>query len=239
MEKTTRSNSMILGVCLIIGLGLLGYLLGSSAIKVKEYERTVQVKGLSEREQPADIIIWPIQFTVAENDLSQLYNKLDVQSSKIRAFLVDHSIPAAEISDSTTAITDKLAQNYGGNGRAEFRYLAKKAVTVYSKNIDQVHAAMAELSALGKSGITLTGNEYESQTEYIFTSLNTLKPAMIEEATRNARQVAEKFASDSQSSLGKIKTASQGRFSISDRDKNNPHIKKIRVVSTVEYYLSD
>ncbi len=239
MNKATQSNSIILGVCLIIGLGLLGYLLGSSAIKVKEYERTVKVKGLSEREQPADIIIWPIQFTVAENDLSELYNKLDMQSSKIRAFLVDHGIPAAEISDSTIAITDKLAQNYGGNGRTEFRYLAKKAVTVYSKNIDQVHEAMAELSALGKSGITLTGSEYEAQTEYIFTGLNALKPAMIEEATHNARQVAEKFASDSQSSLGKIKTASQGRFSISDRDKNNPHIKKIRVVSTVEYYLSD
>ena len=62
---------------------------------------------------------------------------------------------------------------------------------------------------------------------------------MIEEATRNAREVAEKFASDSKSSLGKIKDASQGQFTIENRDKNNPHIKKVRVVSTVTYYLSD
>ena len=83
-----------------------------------------------------------------------------------------------------------------------------------------------------------TGN-YHSQTEYIFTRLNEVKPEMIEEATRKAREVAEKFASDSQSKLGKIKNASQGQFSIYARDKNNPHIKKVRVVSTVQYYLSD
>jgi hypothetical protein len=62
---------------------------------------------------------------------------------------------------------------------------------------------------------------------------------MIEEATRNAREVAQKFAEDSDSRLGKIRQASQGQFSIEPRDTNNPHIKKVRVVSTVEYYLSD
>jgi hypothetical protein len=62
---------------------------------------------------------------------------------------------------------------------------------------------------------------------------------MIEEATRNARAAAEKFAKDSESKLGKIKSASQGQFSISDRDANSPHIKVVRVVSTVEYLLRD
>jgi hypothetical protein len=85
----------------------------------------------------------------------------------------------------------------------------------------------------------LTGGDYQSQTEYIFTRLNEVKPEMIEEATRNAREVAQKFAADSQSRLGKIRRASQGQFSISERDRNNPHIKQVRVVSTVEYYLSD
>jgi hypothetical protein len=73
----------------------------------------------------------------------------------------------------------------------------------------------------------------------MFTRLNEIKPEMIEEATRQAREVAEKFAEDSQSALGKIRQASQGQFTINDRDKNNPHIKTVRVVSTVEYYLSD
>ncbi|MBW2072165.1 MAG: SIMPL domain-containing protein, partial [Deltaproteobacteria bacterium] len=72
-----------------------------------------------------------------------------------------------------------------------------------------------------------------------FTGLNKIKPEMIQEATAKAREVALKFAEDSKSKLGKIKRASQGQFSIKPRDKNNPHLKKIRVVSTVEYYLSD
>jgi hypothetical protein len=75
--------------------------------------------------------------------------------------------------------------------------------------------------------------------EYIYTGLNSLKPGMVEEATRNAREVAQKFAADSDSSLGKIRRASQGQFSIEDRDSNTPYVKKVRVVSTVEYYLAD
>ncbi|WP_422490326.1 hypothetical protein [Endozoicomonas sp. ALE010] len=98
---------------------------------------------------------------------------------------------------------------------------------------------MGNLSDLGREGIVFTGGHYGSQPEYLFTRLNDVKPEMIEEATRKAREVAEKFASDSQSELGKIKRASQGQFSISDRDRNNPHIKKVRVVATIEYYLSD
>ena len=98
---------------------------------------------------------------------------------------------------------------------------------------------MSRLSELGKQGIVFSGGGYQYQTEYIFTRLNEVKPEMIEEATRKAREVAEKFASDSQSKLGKIKKASQGQFSIVERDKNNPHIKKVRVESTVQYYLSD
>ena len=98
---------------------------------------------------------------------------------------------------------------------------------------------MSKLSELGKKGIVFTGGDYQSQTEYIFTRLNEVKPEMIEEATRKAREVAQKFAADSESTLGKIKKAYQGQFSINPRDKNNLHIKRVRVVSTVEYYLSD
>lgn len=98
---------------------------------------------------------------------------------------------------------------------------------------------MQQLSVLGRQGIVLTGGGYQFQTEYLFTRLNEIKPEMIEEATTKAREVALKFAADSQSQLGKIKRASQGQFSISARDRNNPHIKRLRVVSTIEYYLSD
>ncbi len=239
MSAFEKSNSIILGACLVIGLSSLGYLLGSAAIKYKEYERTVTVKGLSEREYKADIVIWPIQFSAASNDLEEIYQSIDGSTEKIMSFLQRAGIEASEITYSSPAITDKSAQQYGNQPKAEFRYTAFQTVTVYSKNIETVQNVMGRMSELGKQGIAFTGGNYELKTEYIFTRLNEVKPEMIEEATRKAREVAEKFASDSKSTLGKIRSASQGQFSISARDKNNPHIKKVRVVSTVAYYLSD
>jgi hypothetical protein len=239
MSESNKLNSIFLGLCLFLGLSSLGYLLGDAAIKFKEYERTVTVKGLSEREYNADIVIWPIQFTTASNDLGEIYSSIDSNKQKIRSFLEKAGIDSAEITFSAPAITDKSAQQYGGQANAVFRYTASQAVTVYSENIEVVRNVMGQMSDLGKQGIVFSAGNYEFQTEYIFTRLNEVKPQMIEEATRKAREVAQKFASDSKSTLGKIRTASQGQFSISARDKNNPHIKKVRVVSTVAYYLSD
>lgn len=233
------SSALVLGVFILLGCAALGYLLGNAAVRVKEYERSVTVKGLAEREYPADVVIWPIQFTVASNELAALYETLALNTARIRQFLEQRGIDADAISSSTPALTDKSAQSYGGGERTEFRYVASQTVTVYSTQVKTVRSVMASLSELGKQGIVISGNEYQNQTEYLFTRLNEIKPGMIEEATRNAREVAQKFAEDSQSSLGKIRRASQGQFSISPRDTNNPHVKNIRVVSTVEYYLSD
>lgn len=239
MQQYSKTSAFILGVFIFFGLASLGYLLAGAAIDFKQFDRSVTVKGLSEREFKADIVIWPIQFTAAGNNLETLYESIEANTSKIKGFLGNSGISLDEISFASPAITDKSAQQYGGNAKPEFRYSAIQTVTVYSKNIDAVISLMGSLSTLGKQGIVFSGGNYQSQTEYLFTRLNEVKPEMIEEATRKAREVATKFAADSESKLGKIKKASQGQFSISARDKNNPHIKKVRVVSTVEYYLSD
>jgi len=239
MSDKNTSGAFLLGLFVCLGLLGLGYVLGGSAIKFKEYERTVTVKGLSEREYDADIVIWPIQFTEASNELEALYGALDTSSGKIKAFLRANGIDAGDITLSAPAITDKSAQQYGNTPVGQFRYTAQQTVTVYSRQIAAVRNVMSKLSELGKQGIVITRGDYQAQTEYLFTRLNEVKPEMIEEATKKAREVAGKFAEDSASSLGKIKRASQGQFSITARDNNNPHIKKVRVVSTVEYYLSD
>lgn len=239
MRKSNFQSAFILGILIALGLSTLGYTLGNAAIKYREFERTVRVKGLSEREYPADVVIWPIQFSVAGNQLNNLYDSIDSNTNKIKQFLLKNGIDDSEISISSPQITDKSAQRYSSNTKAEFRYTAQQTVTVYSKQVEKVRDVMGSLSELGKQGIVFNGNDYNARIEYLFTRLNNIKPEMIEEATKNAREVAEKFASDSQSRLGKIKSASQGQFSISARDKNNPQIKKVRVVSTVTYYLSD
>jgi hypothetical protein len=238
VQENNKTSAFILGIFLFFGLATLGYLLGNAAIEYKEYERSVTVKGLSEHEYQADIVIWPIQFTQADNDIENLYSSIEESTAKIKAFLEKNGIKSGEITFSSPAITDKSVQEYGNN-KPEFRYSAFQTVVVYSKNISAVRSIMSSLSELGKKGIVFTIENYDLPTEYVFTKLNEIKPEMIEEATRKAREVAQKFATDSQSTLGKIKKASQGQFSISARDKNNPHIKRVRVVSTVEYYLSD
>ncbi len=240
MSSTTKSGAFILGIFLCAGLIGLGVVLGHAAITYKEYERTVTVKGLSEREYDADIVIWPIEYTEASNELTQLYANLDASAGKIRTFLEKNGIKPDEITTTPPSITDKSAQSYGGNNGAPFRYTALQNVTVYSSDIKTVQSVMQRMSELGKAGVVVTGNaSYDARPEFMFTRLNEVKPGMIEEATKKAREVAQKFAEDSNSKLGKIKRAYQGTFSISPRDRNNPQIKNVRVVSTVEYYLSD
>ncbi|MGR8981067.1 MAG: SIMPL domain-containing protein [Gammaproteobacteria bacterium] len=239
MNSPNNLTALVLGLSIFLGLTSLGYLLGKAAADFKAYERSVTVKGLSEREEPADIVIWPIIFTESGNDLGVLYQSVEAGKKNIEEFLISKGIEATEISHSLPSITDKSAQQYSSGQKAEFRYSAIQTVTVYSSNVATVRKAMNDLSQLGKRGIAFTGGDFQNQTDYLFTGLNKIKPEMIQEATTKAREVALKFAQDSKSKLGKIKKASQGQFSIEPRDKNNPHIKKIRVVSTVEYYLSD
>lgn len=239
MQNNTKTNFFILGVFIFLGLSSLGYFLTTAVNEYRTYDRTVSVKGLSEKEVKADIVIWPIQYQIATNDINELYEKLENSNSKVEKFLLDNSISKDEITFSTPTIIDRLAQSYSTTNKAEFRYSATQIITVYSQNIDGVRGLKNKLSSLGKEGIVFSGNDYMARTEYIYTKLNDIKPSMIEEATKNARTVAEKFANDSKSKLGKIKTAYQGQFSVSQRDKNNPHIKKIRIVSTIVYYLND
>lgn len=239
MTTSSARSAFILGafICAgLIGLGLVG---SGGFLQAKALERTVTVKGLSEREVPADIAIWPVRFSEADNDLVGLYARIEQRNALVKSFLLEHGFDEDEISVSAPAIIDRQAQSYGDGGDVPFRYVATSTITVYTVKTDQVRAGQTRLVDLGKQGVAIAGDDYQARTQFLFTRLNDIKPEMIEEATRNAREVAGKFAADSDSALGKIKTASQGQFSIDDRDSNTPHIKKVRVVATVEYYLTD
>lgn len=237
---TTSSRSVIaLGAFLFAGLVALGWLLGNAALRFKSLDRTVVVKGLSEREVTADTAIWPLTFREASNDLESLFGTIERKNSRIVEFLVKHGIARDAITISPPQVIDRAAQAYGDSNNALYRYTGGSTVTAYSSDVEAVRKAMQDVIALGQQGVALSGEGYQNQTQFMFSGLSELKPAMIEEATKDARAVAEKFAADSASRLGKIKSASQGQFSISDRDSNTPHIKRVRVVSTVEYYLAD
>ena len=234
------NNRLAEALVLALGMVIAAWLLTGGIVKFKQFERSVEVKGLAEREVPADTAIWPIAFSEADADLTRLYQTLQGKNAIIIEFLQAQGFKPEEISVSAPSITDRQAQDYGNAELANrLRYTGKSVVTVYTRQVDAVREAMPKLSVLGEQGIALNTGDYENRARFLFTGLNALKPAMIEEATRNARQAAEKFAKDSDSSLGKIKRASQGQFSIEDRDGSTAHIKKVRVVSTVDYFLAD
>lgn len=223
---------------IIIAAGLL--LLGNQVKKgITEFiakDRIVTVKGLAEMEVPADKVVWPLMFKDIGNDPTVIYANINKKNQAIVSFLKSRGLQDEEISISAPEIIDMEAERYGAQN-VNYRYNATSVITVTSQRVEMVRQLMGEQAELLKQGIAITGGDYRYNVTYSFTKLNEVKPRMIEEATRNARAAAEKFAKDSDSRLGKIRNASQGQFVIEDRDSNTPYIKSIRVVTTVNYYL--
>ena len=226
------------GLFIMVGLVVLGMMFPRAVEKYRSYDRTVNVKGLCEKEVKADKVIWPVVYKVMANDIQSIYDQTDGSNAVIMDYLKAGGIDASEITVSVPQISDKFANEYGNNDRA-YRYIATNVITVCTDKVDDVLGLMSKQSDLLKKGIVTGGNTWENPVEFKYEGLNEIKPAMIEEATMNAREAAEKFAKDSESRLGKIKTANQGAFTIENRDSNTPYIKKVRVVTSVTYYLKN
>ncbi len=234
LMKSWNSEALLIA----LGLVMLGVMLRNGINDFKDKERIVSVKGLAEIEVPADKVIWPLVFKEIGNDPSVLYANLTKKNQAVVQFLQSNGITPEEISIAPSEIIDQQAERYAGND-VRYRYNATSVITVVSADVPKVRRLMSEQSELLKQGIAITGGDYRYNVVYEFTGLNDVKPRMIEEATKNARAAAEKFAKDSDSKLGKIRNASQGQFSISDRDANTPYVKSVRVVTTVNYYLNN
>jgi len=226
------------GMFIMVGLVVLGLMIPRAVGKYRSYDRTVNVKGLCEKEVMADKVIWPVVYKVMADDIQSIYDQTDRNNATIKAFLESGGVDASEITVSVPQISDKYANEYGSNDRA-FRYIATNVMTVCTDKVEVVLELMSKQSELLKKGIVTGGNSWENPVEFKYEGLNGIKPEMIEEATKNAREAADKFAKDSDSRLGKIKTANQGTFTIENRDSNTPYIKKVRVVTSVTYYLTN
>ena len=228
----------IAAALLALGIFFGGFTIANSIITTTEMSRVVNVKGLSVREVPADKVIWPITYKEIGNSLTDLYNTINTKNNIIISFLKENGIDESEIIIAAPEIVDLQAERYG-NQNYLYRYNVTSIITVTSNKVDLVTELMLKQADLIKKGVAIIVGSYEYRPTFTFTGLNEIKPQMIEEATINARTTAEKFAADSQSKLGKIKTASQGQFTINDRDNNTPQIKEVRVVTSVTYFLED
>ena len=232
------SNWKTEAIVLAIGMVALGAQVKQGINNFVAKDRVVTVKGLAEMEVPANKVTWPLMYKEVGNDLSTLYNKISHTNKAIVNFLQQKGITEDEISINAPEIIDMQAERYVGENKT-YRYNVTTVITVTSNKVDLVRNLISEQGELLKQGIAITGGDYRYNIQYDFTSLNEIKPQMIEEATKNAREAAQKFAKDSDSELGKIKRANQGQFSIENRDANTPYIKRIRVVTTIDYSLED
>ncbi len=238
--KSIQFNFVGEALILAIGLFLGGRAIKQGIVQFKELDRTVTAKGLSEKEVKADKATWPLKFKELGNDPAELYENISRDTKIVVSFLKANGLSDAEISLAPPTLVDQQANSYS-NEAVRYRYKANCVVTVVSKNVDLIRNLVSKQTELMRQGVTIVGNEYDESSivNYEFTGLNTIKPEMIAEATKNARKTAERFAEDSDSELGKIRTADQGQFSIESRDQNTPWLKNVRVVTTVIYYLKD
>jgi uncharacterized protein len=240
MERNEFWSRAVQGIAIGLGICVAGLSMSHALFEARASARSVSVKGLAEREVGADLVVWPLTFEVTGNDLNDLQTQVEAKRQTIREYLRAAGFEEAEISQSAPRIRDTQSEmQYGQGTPPKYRYVAQATLTLRTNKVSVVTAAIEKAGDLIGKGIVLVGENYGRTTEFLFTGLNDIKPAMIEEATKNARKAAEQFAKDSGSKVGKIRSASQGLFTITDRDTNSPDRKNVRVVTTVEYYLSD
>lgn len=233
-----KSYNIIAAVVIAAGLFALGLCLRSGLVSFTDNQRTVEVRGLAEREVPANHVTWPIVFAQNGNDLPSAYSSVNTTNATIVKFLKDNGLADKEISVGAPKMTDN-SDNYNYKPGITPRYTITSTVTVSSDQVDKVRGLILRQGDLLSMGIPVQAQDYSNSISYDFTLLNSIKPEMIAEATKNAREAAKKFADDSESNIGKIKSARQGQFSIEDRDAYTPYIKTVRVVTSLTYFLED
>lgn len=220
------------------GIIILGLCIKSGFDGFTNKDRKVTVKGLAEKEVPADKVTWPIQTKELGNDLPELYTRINSTTARVKEFLKSNGIKDSEISVNAPVVIDLNAERYN-NTPIPYRYNITSTVTVTSRNVKLVRGIIARQGELLKQGIAIVDGGYGNSVEYEYVSFKEIKPKMMQEAIKNAELTARQFAESSNSKLNKIMNADQGQFSIDNRDNNTPYIKKLRVVTTVTYSLKD
>ena len=249
--REDRISALLIALGIGVGLVLAAVVLGRSLADIRKTERFVTVKGFAEREVKADLAVWPIQLEAAGNAVAEVSQQLESTRAKVLAFLQDRGFPGEEITSQDLRVSDRQAKEYG-DSRNLLRYIGSAMIVVRSKDVNRVQQVSRMTGDLVRAGVVLGAPGGGQGPQFLYTQLGTIKPSMITDATKNARAAADQFASDSGAKVGAIRRASQGLFSISDRDQaasgdtqGGGHYfprasdlnKRVRVVVTIDYLL--
>ena len=229
-----KENRLIEAAIIAVGIICLGWFMKAGIDNFANKDRQVTVKGLAEREVPADKVTWSIGTKVTGNDLPMLYESINLQTDKIKKFLKQNGLEEKEVTINPPSISDLEAREWGDNNK-NFRYIISTTITVATNKVEQVNKAIFQQAELLKQGVAIEN----SNAQYEYASFQQMKPEMMAEAIKNAQKTAEQFAEASNARLGDIQTAGQGQFEIDDRDQNTPYIKKLRVVTTITYSIKN
>ena len=229
-----KENRLIAAALIAVGIFCLGWFMKAGIDDFANKDRKVTVKGLAEREVPADKVTWSIGTKVTGNDLPLLYESINLQTDKIKRFLKQNGLDEKEMTVNPPSISDLEAREWGDNNK-NFRYIVSTTITVATGKVEQVKKAIFQQAELLKQGVAIEN----SNADYEYASFQQMKPEMMAEAIKNAQKTAEQFAEASNAHLGEIQTAGQGQFEIDNRDENTPYIKKLRVVTTITYSLKN
>jgi uncharacterized protein len=246
LERFQGDRAVLLGAVAIFAIGLTtsGYALGDGFRRYKLAEqRSISVRGVSERNVTADLATWPVNFSHEGTELSSVQQSVDQQARAVRAFFLRAGFKPDEITDQDVSLTRVQPTDRDGEPVGPQKLTVTRSIQLRTNDIARVRAAYARQAELLRDGVEVVGSA--SNVSFTFTKLNALKPEMIAEATQNARRSAEQFAKDSGVSVGKLKTASQGYFSVGARDGedcedcgssggSSPY-QKVRVVTTIDY----
>ncbi|WP_186647206.1 SIMPL domain-containing protein [Fluviispira vulneris] len=234
-----RSN-VFPSIILSLGIVTASFLLGKSFENFQNFGRYVDVKGLDEKIVKSNIATWNLSFTSANNDLKKIYSDISSSQQKIILFLKKQGFEDKEIEIQSISITDSKAQSYSNENANAPRYSANSHITLTTNKVDLASHATQKTGELVESGVVLNN----SYMRYAYTDLNSIKPEMLTRATANAREAANSFAQNSNSSVGKIRKANQGVFSITAANSNDQYgdegsiLKKVRVVTSVEFFIN-
>lgn len=237
-----KIDKIVAAVIVALGLAAGGWFVSKGLSDMRTGDRYVSVKGSAEKVVDADLVVWPLAHTVSGNDLGAVQRGLETNTQAIRAFFKSAGFGEDEIVVAPANLEDRWSYSYGENKPPE-RYRYSTTVTLRTTKVAKAMDALRHSGDLLEKGVVLGGNGGEGVAsggpQFDYTKLNDIKPGLIAEATANARKSAEQFAKDSGARIGGIRTANQGVVDISNRDAGSPQVKKVRVVSTVEYFLKD